>query len=453
MANELEVINQTLEVNIDKELEAVSVQIQPAIVKHRSRVKNALTFGAALLEELRTNGGEMTPELDAKFKEYLQKIKVLAASLKDDRAIITKSMDLVREQFTSVENLLDPKKPTIIAEIERIRNDYAAALALAEKNRLAEIARQQARKEEIIRVKAEIEKQFMTYFNGHLSDKKMKLSSFFNGMTLASFNLQAEQLKNFNFVYDMNHFSAFKFNGISRLDQDDFSAAFTEVITPLYDIVSATYTTQLTELRATLVDQLKSKENELIQIAEFEKEQEAARIEAERLAEEAKKATEARRADIARIQREEEEKRQARLAELNRMEAERIERERQEAQRIEAERLESERKAAQEAQTKAETEKVMTLFETEIATAETPEIPKIKEGWEIKVENPAGYMELFLNWFNKAGSKLSLEDLDKKLDFTRKFAEKEAIKDETKMLKSNFLKYQPTYKADNRKSK
>lgn len=442
-----------LETNIDVELELVKVEIQPAIISHRERVSNALKFGESLINKF-MESGEMTPELDAKFKEYIIKINALSKDLKDKRAVFTKTLDLVKEQFTEVENLLDVKKPdTIIAQIQKIRNDYAETIALAEKNRLAEIARNEAKKQDEIRLRSEIEKQFYAYFNKYLTDKKLSLNAIFNQITLNTFQEKSKWFNTLTFAYDLKHFAAFRYSGACTLSDTEFYALFNDVLNPLFDKCNDAYKNEMNNLRLDLVGNLQSKKNELQSAFEFEQEQIKAKSEQARIEAEQKTASEARRKELEAEMKENKTKQREAKERQEFEEKARVQRESEEKARIESEQREKELNQSLEIEAKAETAKVLTMFDTELQTAGTPELPKIKEGWECSLTNSAGALELFIDWFNKEGKNWDIDKLSKKLDWLFTFANKQALKNESHTGNFKMVKFTPTYKADSRKEK
>lgn len=443
--------NKLIPVNIETEIDILKTGLLPAIQSHRERASKALSFGQSLIDTYNKTG-EMTPELDAKFKDYLIKVADLNKDLKSKREIYTKTFDLIREQFTSVENAIDIKKQdTIIYDIQKIRNDYATAIALAEKNRLAEIAKQEAKKQEIITLRAELEKQFNSYFNKYLTDKKLQLNGIFNDITLNTFNEKSEWLTNLKFAYDLKHLASFRYAGTCTLDDKEFIDLFNETLNPLGVKAQETYKLEMLDLQAQLIELLPSKRNELVTAFEFEQEQIKAKAEQERIELEQKTANEAQMKLLEAQKKENDRKIQEAKERQEFEDKARLQREQEEKARIEADAKAKELKQRQEIEAKAETDKVLSLFDSEMQVADKSELPKSKEGFESSLVNSAGALELFMYWFNNEGSKWDIERLSKKLEWIFTYANKQALKNEKVTSNFKMVKFTPVFKADTRK--
>lgn len=143
---------------------------------------------------------------------------------------------------------------------------------------------------------------------------------------------------------------------------------------------------------------------------------------------------------------------------VNREKAE-AERKRQEAERAEAERkrqeaeaeklrIESEIKqkdAQAEAFVTAAGQSASAYVDTQAMLFE--EAPKVKEGYSIKVLNPAAYLLIIQFWFEKEGRNLPMDKIEgKSIAQMKAFCEKHAVKTE-ELIVSPLLKYEPIYKA------
>ena len=448
-----ELILATLEVNVDAELQVIREEITPLILSHRTRVKRYLDYGTNLIASVNT--GEMNSEKDELIKKYIIAGKTLETDLKENRSIVTKSMDLAKKQFTDVENLLSiTKTDTIVYECQQIRNRYAQAIVEAEKKRQAEIARKQAKDAECIELKKTIELQFSIHFNSYVAAKKSIFNEKFNKITLETFEKESSWFINTPFAYDINHFNSFKWNVINNYHNDsEFNQILHSVLDVAYTTSCNAYVAELNELRSLLVDNLQSKKNELQSIRDFEIEEQKQKQVAEQLRLEALAADSARQAEIAKHQAENNRLATERQAEQTRINNERIARETAERNQAAAIAAEKQKQAEQAIETKAQVATTVSMFDSVVQSTEAPAAPRINEGWQVSITHPAGALEIFRNWFEKEGVKLSIEKLTDKIDFAVKFTEKEAKKDEKFMIKSNFIKYTPVYKAVNNKEK
>ena len=147
--------------------------------------------------------------------------------------------------------------------------------------------------------------------------------------------------------------------------------------------------------------------------------------------------------------------------EANRIANEKAEadRKRQEAERLEAERKRQEEEAEklrQEAAKKQEDAQasaaVAAAGQSATAFVDTQatlfeEAPKVKEGYSIKVLNPAAYLLIIQFWFEKEGRNLPTDKIEgKSIAQMKAFCEKHAVKTE-ELIVSPLLKYEPVYKA------
>lgn len=143
---------------------------------------------------------------------------------------------------------------------------------------------------------------------------------------------------------------------------------------------------------------------------------------------------------------------------INRERAE-AERKRQEMERAEAERKRQEAEAeklrieAEKKQQDAQAEASVTAAgQTASAFVDTQatlfeEAPKVKEGYSIKVLNPAAYLLIIQFWFEKEGRNLPMDKIEgKSIAQMKAFCEKHAVKTE-ELIVSPLLKYEPVYKA------
>ena len=97
----------------------------------------------------------------------------------------------------------------------------------------------------------------------------------------------------------------------------------------------------------------------------------------------------------------------------------------------------------------------MSLFNSEVDNADATVVkPEVRQGYEIEVTGPAGWMQIFQQWFNETGKSLDNDKISgTKMETMKTFCEKLAHKDESKKIVSNFIVYQPSFKAVNRKIK
>ena len=155
-----------------------------------------------------------------------------------------------------------------------------------------------------------------------------------------------------------------------------------------------------------------------------------------------------------RIQREEEQKRNEKLKlDQERAAAEQKKREEEDAERLRLEEAETRQKAEQQQDLKTQGAQTLALFEKESMIAEAPPTPEVRQGFEIVILHPVAWVQIFQLWFENEGKNLAADKIaNTKLDQMKTWAEKHAHKNDVK-IESKFLKYEPSFKAVNRKAK
>ncbi|MDE6467729.1 MAG: hypothetical protein K2L28_02400, partial [Muribaculaceae bacterium] len=120
--------------------------------------------GQQLLAEIEQCG--MSDDLDRRLAAYIEKTRKTVKAMNERRSPVTKLFDMVRSEFTILENSIDPtKKDTVPFRIAQYRNAYAAKKREEEeRRRQAELAAQ-----EIVRAKENyriaVEEDYRRRFN------------------------------------------------------------------------------------------------------------------------------------------------------------------------------------------------------------------------------------------------------------------------------------------------
>ncbi len=445
---------QLVEINLDSEIDIIKSNVTPILNTHRERVRRALNAGSGIIKQLEAAGGEITQEIDANANNYLLKIGIATKELLTSRQEITQAFDLLKKQFTEGENSLDAKKAgTIPYKIQVIRNEYAKQCAEKEKMRLAEIAKQARKKEEGINIKKEIELQLSKFFNTYLLNQKITYTNKFNSITLESFESETKWFENYkSFAYKLSEFQKFAPKVIHNLHtEEEYSKIFVSIMNDQYPILSETYKSEMLKTREEIVIQFQSKQNELIKIAEFEAEQIKIEEEKLRIEKEKQTANAARQKELEALRLDNEVKEKQAKEQAATQAAATKERERIENERIAAEQAAKEKETTNTIELAGQQASILSMFEGEVEKSiNAIEQPKMREGFEIKVHDISAYLELFTYWYKDEGVGLTVEKMDKKLDFVRKYAEKIASKDESKIIKSKSFSYEPIYKAINK---
>lgn len=441
---------------IDKSLEEFK-QAGEVLRSNQSRAAKALAVGQKLLADWEANERKMTPELDTRMQNYLANCSAAKSGMNENRKAITQTLTMIAKAFTGEENKLDvTDKATAAYQIQQIRNAYAKQLHEEEQERQRQIQLQQQKDQEAINIKAECEKRLLAYTGKYLADEKLRINSVFNALAIDTFEAKSNALRNMQPVYPYSHFQQFVHGISSRL----FTPAEIETMLKLmiegkFTSIAEQYKAQVTELRDFLIDRLPSKMQELEAIKRQDEEMEAERKEQERIRKEQENANAEQRKKLEQEQKESQERQRKADEERQRIENEKNQREELERQRLAEEDRQRQAEQQQQVEQNKEVETTMSLFNTEVETAaETDKKPEVRQGYEITVTGTAGWMQIFQQWFNETGKGLDNEKISgTKMEAMKTFCEKLAHKDETKKIVSNFIVYQPSFKAVNRKVK
>lgn len=435
------------------------------------RKEKAIQVGQNILSAIQEHG--MTPELDERCRAYMVNVNNALADMKEGRAAVTQIMDELKKLYTQVENDMDPKKAgTVPANIQGHRDSFAKQQAEERRRKEEELRREAEKKKERIDLVFAIEKGLSAYFTDHLLEVKKKMHSAFNAITLENFDQKETSLRDLAPVYSREHYDGYRASSYAKLHtMAEMNALVEEVkIQPIYqfETFSAKYQEEVLAIQRDLIDKLPSKRAELEENLRRQQEAEEKRRQEE---ERQRKAEEERQKALAQARederkaleekatREREEER-IRLEAMKRQEEEDTARAAEEQKiREEQDRLQMEAdalKAKQQAEATAEVTKqgsqTMALFEQEAALAEAVPALEARQGYEIVVLHPAGYGQIFTFWFQNEGMNLALDKLGKtSLDQMKAWCEKKAHKDGSKIENSKWLRYDPTYKAVNKK--
>lgn len=410
------------------------------LIANQNRKDKALEVGRNILSVIQEKG--MDTSTDERCNNYLANVTKATKEMKDSRASVTQIMDQLKKMYTEVENELDVKKDgTIPAQIQVHRNQYAKQLAEEAEQRRLEAERKAAKDKEAIDLKYQIESQLSNYFNDFMLEKKQRLQNGFNSLSLEIFKEKSEALRGYDPMYSKQHFDSFVPHCMPTYHTDNelFEISYA-VKEGKYETFSANYKAELSLLKNELIDKLSSK------LAELQEQKRLAEeaVAAEKKLAEAKSKAEKERAQAAAT---------AAAEAAEKAAAEQRKREEEEADRLKKEAEDAKAKAEQDAAISKQGEETMVLFEKEAAIANAEPAPEARQGYEIIVQHPVGYTQIFALWFEKIGKDMPVDKIGgTKLEQMKAWAEKEAHKTGTK-IESKFLKYEETFKAVNRKAK
>jgi len=372
------------------------------------RVSKALSIGEKIVSEIDTNG--MSQELDERCNKYLVNCRNAKTEIENERKPITAYFDAVRKEFTTLEGQLDPKKADAIpAKIQAHRDAYVKKLRDEELER-QRIAQLKIDKEnEVIDIKASLETQLSEYVQNHILERKQKLQNSFNGITLENFTDKSKALKILVIGYDKVHFDSFSPNYQRKhTTQDETMVILNDFMNSKdFTLISAIVVDELQKFKLDLIDKLPSLKTSLDEMAKAGKE------EAERLA------------------------------------AEKAKREADADTKIKADAEAEKERAAKEVEVNKVAEQTNAMMDNMVLAESVA--PETRDGFKITLLTKTAIAEIFTFWFQREGLTLTIEELEKKtIAQMKSYCEKVGHKNGDMIISEN-LKYEPVYKAVNRK--
>lgn len=406
-----------------------------ALALNKTSVEKATAAARGLLDTIEAEG--MNDALDADINKVLVKLRATKDIMMERRKGGTQLMDLIKKEFTGLENLLDPKNEnSVYAKLQASRDAYATQKANEARKKEEEVKRKFALDKEVIQINSEIQVQLENYFSNYLGDQLRLLRSNFDSMTLENFPEKSAAIKTFATAYPFSHFSQFKPSlRLVYMSQPDADKLFAEFRVGKHEGFQRFFEARINELKDVLIDQLASKKDELNAIAEEKKKAEA-------LAELAKQEKNKK------LKAEMEAKAKEAEAEQKRMEDEAAQRKANEEEKLRIEAQERENDTATKAESSKQASMTNALFEAQAELQTAPQNnASVRESYEIEVLNPLGYLLIAQFFFEKDGKTESVAKLEKKtLGSMKKYCEAYALAHDEK-IESVFLKYNEKYKT------
>lgn len=381
-------------------VKAVTAMAPVALEENRSSHSKCIAFGQKLLEEAQLG---MTDDLDQRIAAYMEKARKTVKKMNEKRSPVTKLFDMLRANYTQLENEVDPSKAgTIPYRLQQARNSYAA-------KKREEAERERQRKEMLVKVEqakeryvADIVSDMQQGVSYELNNNLDMMDKIFRGVTLETY---AEAEKKISEYPCALHSIMVRAIPSPLLDKDVAETIKQDTYNRHAPELLANYEQEMKLGRQRHLDMLPSKKAELEKAAQASAE-EAARIRAE-------------------MERREEEERQRKQAELAKQEEER-------------------RKQAEMAAKNAE---MGSLFASAQVAAPVYQ-PKASVKKKLFPMNAEAFVEIFKFWWLKEGCTLSVEELSKVLKKQLSFCEKSANdKTSPEFINSEHLYYEDEVKA------
>jgi hypothetical protein len=372
------------------------------------RVSKAVSVGEKIVSEIYANG--MSQELDERCNKYLVNCRNAKNEIENERKPITAYFDAVRKEFTYLEGQLDPKKADAIpAKIQAHRDAYVKKLRDEEAKKQALAQVKLDKDNEIINIKSSLETQLSEYVQNHILERKQKLQNSFNNITLENYEEKSKELKVLVVAYDKAHFDSFSPNYQRKhTTQEETIVILNEFMNSKdFNLISAVVVGDLQKFKAELIEKLPSLKTSLQEMAK------AGEEEQKRLADEKAK----READAE--------------------------------AKMKADAEAEKERAAKEAEINKVAEQTNAMMDNMVLTESVA--PETRDGFQITLLNKTAVAEIFTFWFQREGMTLTVPELEKKtIAQMKSYCEKVGHKSGD-MIVSDNLKYEPVYKAVNRK--
>ena len=468
---------------ITKSSATVLSDIRDAVEENGKSLKAAIQFGENLLKSSMVVE-DMTDELDKQLADYIKRTASTITVMKDRRKKITQIFDLVKSGFTKMEAMLDKKSvDSIPYKLQQQRDKYAAYKL--EMQRIAEEERKRQARIEAQKTQVTIDtKAMMADIITIASNAAIeKMNAVFNGITLDNKDSAKKSLDEMPVYIGIAQCIAASANqddnsalsvsiraalrtSYNELDADTIKTLRNEAFKEDSKKLETQYADTVAACKQELLDRFDSKIAELEEKKRIEEEHRKAEEERRKAEEERRKAEEEarRKAEEAKKIADEEQRRKAeeeakKAAQEAAAKAEAERKAREEAEKAEAERkakeeemrrIEEEQRKEQQRRLEEEQKRREEQMRIENAQAQSRSlfdqaptivaVPKVKVSHHIEVAAPEAFVDIMQTWWAHEGSKMSVEDLTKKLSFMVKACEKLYDKQDV-TIDSAYVKY------------
>lgn len=439
------------------DIQALVTTAPEALDRNSIAVERINQTGSALLAKMAANG--MSPELDAEMNNYMVRVRTAKEEMENRRKPLTQFLDRVRGAFTTMEGQVDKDKAgTVPFQIQQARNEYVKFVA--EEARKAEELRRikAAQDQERINLAAGVERRIRELFVLFLNTELQRLQALFSQATLDNLEANRQTIAQASTTYPHGHFS----NAVPSIeaqivynDKSIGGGIISGVLeSGLYDQLLNEFREAVEERKSSLAEMFPGKKEALLQAAKAAQEARAAEIARAQAEEDARKASTAAEAAAAAAAKEKADQEAKMAAErAEQLQAEEKEREIIQQRKMAAEAATRDQEAANEIEARKSAAEANSLFDQtlEAQLDQATTAGRSREGYEIEIKAPAAWLQVFQLWYQLEGSKLALDKFEKKtLGSMLKACEKHAHKTGEK-IESKLLVYKETFKAVNTK--
>jgi len=378
------------------------------LTKNENLAVKAVNGAEQLLDTIEAEG--MSDELDAALNAWQVKAKDAVKIMNTRRSPITQIMTKMAKYFTEQEAKLDPTKAdSVYAKIQLKRNAWAKQKADEARKREQEILHQQNIAKERVSFKSDAESHIRRIYGEKLLAFKQFAVKIYNSLSLENIDEVKKSISAVKINYPLDKFNEIEPAGAFAvyLSVEDQKQIVVEVRDSLYDELAANFKENMEAEKERLLDLIPSRVNELKEIAKAGAEQK---------------------------KRMEEEAERRRVADEARQKQEAAEQAKRDQEAIAA---------------KTQMENATTLFDTSAKLAEIKEdsTAKVRQGYNIIVNENAGWGAIFMFFFEKQAGSLTVEEFGKKTGNQMKaFCEKHAHKTGEKVVSAHLV-YEEDFKA------
>lgn len=363
---------------------------------------NCIAACRQLLQAIQQQGGVTNDEIDQKAAVYIEKSRRTVKAMNEKRSPFTKLFDQVRQQFTQIENEIDPSKAgTIPYQLQAFRNQYAAKKLKEQQEAQRKALAEKQHKDALDRILTDIKDDFEKKFQSFLDGSVKALQALDEAITLDNYDASMEQIKNAPTVLPAEFIPGLKFtvslSYYSGVTPAEAALKEAEAKNTLLQQFTNQYKYEMETNRDYVLDRLPSKKKEL------------------------EKTVTANAEEAARLQKEKKE------------------REKAERQRLETERQKKQQEAEEAKKLELQQKEMTGLFEGQ-AIAAAGSASKAKVTKKIHLIDAEGILPVISMWWSKEGRNLSVEELMKKFKSQITFCEKIANKD-GEFIKHEFVEY------------
>lgn len=381
----------------------------PAVLSSNQEMRDTIVkYSKDLVSKAQSNG--MSDDLDLLMQKTQEKIRLRFKEMNEARKPITQLLGEVSKRFTTLESDIDPaSKTNIFFQIQSKRNEWATKKMEEQKKKEAEAAAKIAKDKEAISIREQVNSAIGELISEVVLTGKSAAYTIFENLDLSTETTWEKQIKAIEENIAPHIYTDYippVFNLNHHTPSETIAIINEEKTQEKFELLQTTYKTELRAYKAELIDRLPSKLAEL-------KEIEQAKI--------------------------------SNAAEAQRLQAEADKRKKDEEARMQAEADEKAEKAREDAavQSASQIAEATITHQADLFT----EAPKVKESYEIIINNKAAYSLIFQFWFEKEGKSLTPEKIEKKsIAQMKKFCEDFATKNDEK-INSPLISYKEIYKA------